>query len=147
LARDLFRPYAWYLWRPVDRAAMDAAAAAFLGAHDFISFCKATSLRDDGNVCDVSRCAFEWSRDSAIFHVRADRFLHHMVRNMVGTLVEIGRGERAPDDVPRILASRSRSACGRMAPPQGLFLEEVIYPGDDGGERAARPVQPEGGTP
>lgn len=144
LKRDIFRPYAWYLFRPLDRAAMDAAAADFLGAHDFTSFCKATSLKDDGNVCDVSRCAFEWSADSAIFHVRANRFLHHMVRNMVGTLVEIGRAERPGDDVPRILAAKSRSACGRMAPPQGLFLEEVIYPG---GEEVSDSAIPEGGTP
>jgi tRNA pseudouridine38-40 synthase len=68
-----------------------------------------------------------------------------MVRNMVGTLVEIGRGERPVDDVPRILAARRRSACGRMAPPQGLFLEEVIYPGEDAS--APDPTHPEGGTP
>ena len=144
LARDIFRPYAWSLYRPLDRAAMDAAAAGFLGAHDFTSFCKTSSLKDDGNVCDVARCAFEWGPDSAIFHVRANRFLHHMVRNMVGTLVEIGRGERPADDIPRILAARKRSACGRMAPPQGLFLEEVIYPGDGD---APDSETPEGGSP
>jgi tRNA pseudouridine38-40 synthase len=144
LTRDIFRPNAWYLYQPLDRSAMDAAAADFLGVHDFTSFCKASSLKGDGNLCDVARCAFEWSDDSAIFHVRANRFLHHMVRNMVGTLVEIGRAERPGDDVPRILAARMRSASGRMAPPQGLFLEEVIYPGD---EDVSESVLPEGGTP
>jgi tRNA pseudouridine38-40 synthase len=126
--RDIFRPHAWYVFRPLDREAMDTAAAAFSGSHDFSSFCKAKSLKKDHNLCDISHCAFDWGDDSAIFHVVANRFLHHMVRNMVGTLVEIGRHERDRDEIPRILAARSRSASGRMAPSQGLFLEEVHYP-------------------
>jgi len=141
--RDIFRPHAWYVYQPLDRGAMDQAAADFLGAHDFASFCKANSLKDD-NVCDVTRCAFEWGPDSAIFHVRANRFLHHMVRNMVGTLVEIGRAERPADEIPSILAARRRSASGRMAPSKGLFLEEVIYPGD---APVVSPSGPEGETP
>jgi tRNA pseudouridine38-40 synthase len=60
--------------------------------------------------------------------VKANRFLHHMVRNMVGLLVEIGRGERPPEAVAQTLAARRRSAGGRMAPACGLFLEEVDYP-------------------
>ncbi len=126
--RDIFRPHAWYVFRPLDRQAMDQAAAAFAGSHDFSSFCKAKSLKEDHNLCDVSHCVFDWKDDSAIFHVQANRFLHHMVRNMVGTLVEIGRRERERDEIPRILDARSRSASGRMAPSQGLFLEEVHYP-------------------
>ncbi|MEN8005799.1 MAG: tRNA pseudouridine(38-40) synthase TruA [Candidatus Krumholzibacteriota bacterium] len=126
--RDIFRPHCWYIFRPLDRAAMDRAAAAFVGSHDFSSFCKAKSLKEDHNLCDVGLCAFDWGDDSAIFHVRANRFLHHMVRNMMGALAEIGRGEREADDIPRILAARSRSASGRMAPARGLFLEEVVYP-------------------
>ena len=90
--------------------------------------CKAKSLKTDHNLCDVALCGFDWADDSAIFHVQANRFLHHMVRIMVGTLVEMGRGEREPDEIPRILAARSRSASGRMAPAQGLILEEVLYP-------------------
>jgi tRNA pseudouridine38-40 synthase len=128
LARDIFNPHAWYHFRPLDRAPMDQAAADFRGTHDFSSFCKAKSLKEDHNLCEVGLCAFDWQDDSAIFHVRANRFLHHMVRNMVGTLAEIGRGEREADVIPGILDARSRSASGRMAPPQGLFLEEVYYP-------------------
>jgi tRNA pseudouridine38-40 synthase len=128
LEQDIFNPHAWYVYRPVDREAMDAAAVAFLGTHDFTSFCKARSLKPDHNLCQVALCNFDWRDDSAIFHVRANRFLHHMVRNMVGALVEIGRGERPKDDIPRVLAALSRSESGRMAPPQGLFLEEVYYP-------------------
>ena len=127
--RDIFNPHVWYVYRRLDRAAMDQGARDFLGAHDFTSFCKATSVKDGSNVCDVSLCAFEWSPDSAIFHVKANRFLHHMVRNMVGTLVEIGVGERPAGDVPRVLDACRRSECGRMAPAHALFLEEVDYPG------------------
>lgn len=126
--RDIFRPHAWHIFRPIDREAMNRAAADFVGSHDFSSFCKAKSLKKDHNLCDVGHCVFDWADDSAIFHVQANRFLHHMVRVMVGTLVEIGRGERSADEIPRILADRNRSASGRMAPAQGLFLEEVLYP-------------------
>jgi tRNA pseudouridine38-40 synthase len=126
--RDIFRPHAWYVHRPLDREAMDAAAAVLVGTHDFTSFCKAKSLKEDHNRCRIDHCAFDWAVDSAIFHIQANRFLHHMVRNLVGTLVEIGRHERDRDDIPDILAARRRSASGRMAPAQGLFLEEVFYP-------------------
>ncbi|HPF70599.1 MAG TPA: tRNA pseudouridine(38-40) synthase TruA [Candidatus Krumholzibacteria bacterium] len=127
--RDIFRPHAWQLGGGLDQAAMDRAAAHLQGEHDFTSFCKASSLKDDGNACSVDLCRFEWSGDWAILHVRANRFLHHMVRNLVGTLVEVGLGRRDPDEVPDILAARARSRAGGMAPPQGLFLEEVRYPG------------------
>ena len=128
LERNIFNPHAWYIYSPLDREDMDRGAAAFLGVHDFTSFCKAKSLKEDHNLCQVTLCRFDWREDSAIFHVRANRFLHHMVRNMLGTLVEIGRGERARDDIPRALAALRRSASGRMAPARGLFLEEVYYP-------------------
>ena len=157
LARDIFRPYAWYVYRKLDRAAMDDAAAGFLGAHDFTSFCKAASLKDDGNECVVDLCRFEWGDDSTIFHVRANRFLHHMVRNLVGTLVEIGQGRRAAADMASVLAARTRSRAGGMAPPQGLFLEEVTYPErlldpswrepDAAGDVASGPPPPRGPHP
>ncbi len=126
--RDIFQPHAWYLYQTVDRAAMARAAQDFLGDHDFTSFCKASSLKDDGNRCRISLCAFEWTGDSAIFRVKANRFLHHMVRNMVGLLVEVGRGERPVTAAAAALAARRRSAAGRMAPAHGLFLEKVDYP-------------------
>ncbi len=126
--RDIFRSLCWKQTRPLDRQAMDAAAACFLGSHDCSSFCKTASLKEAGNICHIDLCAFEWDGDSAIFHVRANRFLHHMVRTMMGTLVDVGRGRRSPDDIPGILAARDRAAAGAMAPPEGLFLEEVYYP-------------------
>lgn len=126
--KDIFRPFEWQIHWPLDSGAMDRAAGDLLGEHDFSSFCKTSSLKDDGNGCRVDLCAFEWSGASAIFQVRADRFLHHMVRIMVGTLVEIGRGARPADSIPAILAAGDRSAAGFMAPAAGLFMEEVEYP-------------------
>jgi tRNA pseudouridine38-40 synthase len=127
LRPDLFRPFAWPVTYRLDRAAMDAACRHLVGEHDFASFCKSASLREN-NGCRVDLCAFDWRDDSAIFHVRADRFLHNMVRNLVGTLVEVGRSARRPEEVPRILAAKDRRQAGPTAPPNGLFLEEVVYP-------------------
>lgn len=128
LGRDLFRAFCWQIDRPLDRAVMDRAAGDLLGAHDCTSFCKTRSLKEAGNVCEMDLCRFDWQDDSAMFHVRANRFLHHMVRNLVGTLVEIGLGDRPDDAIPVILAARDRARAGRMAPAAGLFLEEVRYP-------------------
>ncbi len=125
---DIFREFEWQVFFDLDREAMDRAAAVFLGAHDFSSFCRTASLKEAGNVCDVDLCHLEWRERSAIFHVRANRFLHHMVRIMVGTLVEIGQGSKPVDAMAEILSARDRSRAGRMAPAQGLFLEEVTYP-------------------
>ena len=130
--RKIFQPNTWQITRSIDRQAMDTAAAFFPGSHDCASFCKTSSLKDNGNVCHIDLCAFEWSADSAIFHVRANRFLHHMVRIMVGTLVEVGRGQRPASEIPDILEARDRSRAGLMAPTEGLFLEEVYYPEGEG---------------
>ena len=126
--REIFQPNNWQITRIIDRKAMDRAAAFFPGSHDCASFCKTSSLKDNGNVCHIDLCNFEWQEDSAIFHVRANRFLHHMVRIMVGTLVEVGFGQRPPGQIKDILAACDRSRAGFMAPPEGLFLEEVYYP-------------------
>jgi tRNA pseudouridine38-40 synthase len=129
LARDVFqRDTAHLVERPLERGAMDAAAALLAGAHDFTSFCKRSSLKDDSNVCAVDLCRFHWSDDSAILEIRANRFLHHMVRTIVGTLLEVGWGQRSADAIPEILAAGDRARAGHKAPAQGLCLEEVVYP-------------------
>lgn len=125
--RDVFRRrLEWQVGRDLDRAAMDAAAARVLGERDFSSFCKTASRRDN-NRCRVVDCAFEWADDSAILHIRADRFLHNMVRILVGTLLEVGRGLRGAADLDDILAARDRRAAGNMASPCGLYMAEVGY--------------------
>ena len=125
--RNIFDRHAFHAPWPLDRAAMDLACARLVGTHDFSSFCKTRSLKES-NTCRVDLCALEWDDQGGIFHIRANRFLHHMVRNLVGLLVEIGRGKRGIEEVAAILAARDRRTASKMAPACGLFLEEVEYP-------------------
>ena len=126
-ARNIFDRHAFHTPWPLDRAAMELACSRLVGAHDFSSFCKTRSLKEN-NICRVDLCALEWDDQGGIFQVRANRFLHHMVRNLVGLLVEIGRGRRGADEIDAILAARDRCTASKMAPACGLCLEEVAYP-------------------
>jgi len=130
LRPDIFRARTAVLVRgTLDRDALDAAAVHLVGTHDCTSFCKQSSLKDAGRrLCRIDLCRFEWGDSSTILHVRADRFLHNMVRILAGTLVEVGLGRRLPADLPAILAARDRRRAGRTLPAHGLFLEEVVYP-------------------
>lgn len=115
--------------RPLDMEAIQAASEALLGEHDYASFCKASSLEPDRSVCRVRRAQWQPEGRGWCFHIQADRFLHSMVRSIVGTLVEIGRGRRPTDAIPAILEARRREAAGHLAPAHGLCLEEVEYAG------------------
>lgn len=120
------RGHAWWVPKPLDEHAMRQAAPAFVGRHDFTTFrsaqCQAKSpLR--------SLDAFEVRRVGAIIECRVDArsFLHNQVRSMVGTLKQVGEGAWTADDVVQALAARDRSACGQVAPPDGLYLTGVDY--------------------
>jgi tRNA pseudouridine38-40 synthase len=105
---------------------MAAAAAALVGRHDFTTFrdaaCQANSPERTLVVAEVRREGEE-------IHLRfeARSFLHRQVRSMTGTLAEVGAGRWATDDVAAALAARDRSACGPVAPPEGLYLTRVVY--------------------
>jgi tRNA pseudouridine38-40 synthase len=128
-----------FLWRfvchypcPLDRAKMAEASRFFQGEHDFTSFAGADG-HDDEDTQSMVRVIFRsrllWRPRTSIvvYEVAGNGFLHHMVRNMVGTLLEVGRGRLAPRDVPRILAARDRTQAGPTAPAQGLCLVKVEY--------------------
>ncbi len=123
----LYRNYSWHLPLALDVQAMQKASSLLLGRKNFGSFQGADADTED-LVREVYRA--EWSaeeEDFLHFTIAADGFLKHMVRNIVGTLVEVGRGKLPVQDFERILDARDRRQAGITAPAQGLFLVEVKY--------------------
>lgn len=121
--------YVWHIGPRLDVAAMGAAAEPLRGRHDFSAFQGAGS---DVHTSERTVHRIEWDGDSApdrplVFRIAGDGFLRHMVRNVVGTLVEVGLGRWPAAAVTEILASRDRSRAGTTAPPHGLFLVRVLY--------------------
>ncbi|MDJ0784514.1 MAG: tRNA pseudouridine(38-40) synthase TruA [Desulfosarcinaceae bacterium] len=127
LPRAIGRHYHWHVRAPLDLAPMQTASRYLLGRHDFSAFEGAGSPRQH-SVRTLVRAEWRRSREHYLeFFIAADGFLRFMVRNIVGTLVEVGRGKRPPEDIPTLLAMRDRSKAGPTAPPQGLCLLEVAY--------------------
>jgi tRNA pseudouridine38-40 synthase len=120
---------------PLDEAAMSEAATRVIGEHDFTSFAAVDPekrLPEDtgegrGNVRTI--VSSEWHRngEELVYRVRGNGFLHHMVRNLVGTFLLVGKGTLKPEDLDRILAAKLRSAAGPTAPAEGLYLVSVEY--------------------
>ena len=118
--------FAWHVPVPLDRAAMHEAAAVLVGAHDFSSFQGADSV-ERTPWRTVLRSEIAQDGGFLIYDVEARSFARHMVRNVVGTLIDVGRGALSRDDFRRIFAARDRGQAGATAPPQGLFLVAVRY--------------------
>ncbi len=132
--------YVWHYLYPLNEEAMADAAGLVVGEHDFTSFAatdpdrlerdsESTGERAGNNV----RClhASQWEQDAEndllVYRVRGNGFLHHMVRNLVGTFLEVGRGNLAATEIPAILEFRARGRAGPTAPARGLFLVNVEY--------------------
>jgi tRNA pseudouridine38-40 synthase len=122
------RRYSWFVKYPLDVELMRWAAAQFLGRHDFSAFCKGEA-EVDNRICIVAQSEWQEVRGGLVYEVAADRFVHGMVRALVGTMVDVGRGYTSMDELQEIMASGSRSAAGAAAPARGLCLEEVEYAG------------------
>jgi tRNA pseudouridine38-40 synthase len=122
-----------YPW-PLDEAAMAAAAGLFEGEHDFTSFAASTGSEDDDRdrnmirVLHSSEIIRESERDEIAYVVRGVSFLRYMVRKIVGTLLEVGKGRLAPADIPQLFELRDRSKSGPTVPPEGLYLVALEYP-------------------
>jgi len=123
----LARHRAWWVRRPLDVRAMSAAAGCLLGTHDFSSFRAAgcQSHSPERNVMDIQLIR---RRDWIVVHCEANAFLHHMVRNILGSLVEIGLGERPVEWMRELLAARDRKLAGITAPAAGLVLTRIEFP-------------------
>lgn len=117
---------AWHIPAPIDLNAMNAGAAFLQGTHDFSAF-RSSGSDVESSLRIVSRAECVRRGEMIFFDIEADGFLRHMVRALVGTLVEVGRGKREAGEFPSILESRNRKQAGMTAPPQGLFLMEVRY--------------------
>lgn len=130
---------------PLNFEALTESARAFVGEHDFLSFAatdpdlatRELAGADDSDAAPRSAIrtiySSQWEQrgheagELLVYRVRGNGFLHHMVRNLVGTMLDVARGHLGSDDVPRILAARSRAAAGPTAPARGLFLHSVEY--------------------
>jgi tRNA pseudouridine38-40 synthase len=127
VAWPLTRRYAWHVRESLDVDAMRAALVTLRGRHDFSAFCAAPGR--DRNPSRTIRAArvVRKKRYVAVL-LSADSFLHHMVRNIVGSAVEVGRGRREPGWMLEVLAARDRARAGPTAPARGLVLLRVMYP-------------------
>jgi len=122
------RRYVYHLPYLLDEDAMIAAAPRFEGERDFRSLASQDRQPKDCTVRTIFSSRIHREGERLIYRVRGSGFLYNMVRNLVGTLIEVGRGNLGPDDVDAVLDARNRSAAGATAPPQGLFLVNVEYP-------------------
>ncbi|NYF89561.1 tRNA pseudouridine(38-40) synthase TruA [Tunturiibacter empetritectus] len=150
ICSPMLAPYVWACRLPLELAALQQAAIHILGTHDFTSFAAADpdlttrtrSLEEAAvtpttdstpspiptdNTRTIFHSAWHQQEDLLIYRITGSGFLHHMVRNLVGTFVEAAANRLPPDAIPKILAARNRSAAGPTAPARGLFLVEVLY--------------------
>jgi len=122
----LDRAFVWHIYRPLNEEAMRQAATTLVGSQDFSSF--EGSLTDNTNpICHLQQLTVTRHNDEILIEAYADRFLKHMVRAIVGTVVEVGLGKRTPASLTEVLMARDRSAAGVTAPPHGLCLMRVDY--------------------
>jgi tRNA pseudouridine38-40 synthase len=120
------RNYCWQVFQKIDFELMQICARQIIGEHGFRSFCKVeTDLHQ--HRCTISSAEWKQKDGLLLFEITANRFLHGMVRTLVGTMVNVGRGHTKLDDFADILEAKDRSMAGMSAPAKGLFLEEILY--------------------
>jgi tRNA pseudouridine38-40 synthase len=120
------RFYQWYVKYDLNLDLMNTVASQIVGDIDFESFCKYEAEVNHYR-CTVTKSVWTGDADRILYEVRANRFLHGMVRALVGTMVDVGRGFTAVNAFREIVAAKDRRKAGMAAPPHGLFLEEVVY--------------------
>jgi tRNA pseudouridine38-40 synthase len=129
LTNPFLTRYAWLFPQKLNLEKLQIAAQGLIGRQDFSSF-RASGGKSDNPVRTIFYAEWKNEGEMLIFTIRGDGFLYHMVRNIVGTLVEVGIGEIKPEDFRAILRSCDRCAAGKTAPPQGLYLNSVFYCSD-----------------
>ncbi|MCX6243843.1 MAG: tRNA pseudouridine(38-40) synthase TruA [Bacteroidetes bacterium] len=137
--------FSWYYPGDLDVPAMNLGAAILKENLDFTSFAKLPA-ETKTNICHVENAIWEKREDLLVFTITADRFLRNMVRAVVGTLIDLGRGKITPEDLQRIILSKDRCAAGFSVPASGLFLVSVKYPPGIFLETADDPENPDGNS-
>ncbi len=122
----LNRRFVWFYPYPLEVEALQSAARLLEGKHDCSAF-QSTGSDEENPVCDIFGARWERRGETLNFVIEANRYLRKMVRTIVGTMVDIGRGKMPPADFEEILYSRDRAKAGATAPARGLFLEAVYY--------------------
>jgi tRNA pseudouridine38-40 synthase len=118
---------AYWVKTPLDIEAMNRAAAFMLTFKDFKCFSRShTDVKTF--LCDIREATWALEGEALVFTITADRFLRNMVRAVVGTLLQVGKGEMTPEDVKTIIKSRDRAKAGASVPAKGLYLTEILYP-------------------
>ena len=120
------RRFAYHVHYALNRSAMEEAMGVLEGEHDFSSF-QASGCDAAHPIRRIYRNSIEVRDNLLVFRIEANAYLRHMVRNIVGTVMEVGREERSPADMAKLLMAKDRTQAGPTAPPQGLFLVEVEY--------------------
>ena len=123
----LLRHTAWHMPRKLDFAAMRQAAPAFVGRHDFRSFAAHRNYQAENTVRTLTRCQIQRRGPLLTFIIEGEGFLYKMCRAIVGTLVQVGQGKFAPEDLRHVLAHQDRRVAGMTAPAHGLVLWKVFY--------------------
>jgi tRNA pseudouridine38-40 synthase len=127
--KDAFiKEFSWYFHHKLDIDLMNKGGEIIKGYDDFTSFSKA-NIKRKTNICKVSKAFWEFTGHRLIFTITADRFLHDMVRSIVGTLLELGEHKISIEDLRKIIESKNRCRAGESVPAKGLYLTKIEYPG------------------
>jgi tRNA pseudouridine38-40 synthase len=125
--KAVFEPHSYYFPQQLDLQQMNKAANLLLNHTDFTSFSKLHTQARTNN-CQITYAHWTSHQNQLIFEIRADRFLHNMVRAIVGSLIEVGLHKGSPHDFEQLILAKNRNAAGYSVPAHALFLEDVIYP-------------------
>jgi len=117
----------WFMHAPLDLDKMNEACKLLIGTQDFTSFSK-LHTQTKTNICTISQAYWKQTGTNLAFTITADRFLHNMVRAIVGTTIEVGKGKKTVEDFGVVIESKSRQNAGASVPGHGLFLAKIEYP-------------------
>ncbi len=120
------RNYAWQVFYRLNESMLITLGSMIIGVHDFSSFSR-VDTQTESKICEVFDSYWREENDFLIYRIEANRFLHGMVRTLVGTMVDVARGRFSKDQFEQILVAQDRKLAGQTAPALGLFLEKVIY--------------------